>query len=353
MTIILANRLFALGHSVTFLVRYNWGEARELLDRQIPVIDMKLPENGKIEKNRKNLMILRKLLKNANYDAVLCVTIEMSQVAAVASCLTPGRKTPLISVIHNTVSAEKHSFDVVRRVLYPILDRQMNQVIAVSRDVAADYVRISRSNPQKVHTVYNPVISDKIFELAQEKVDHPWLTPERNFRTLILAGRLARQKNHELMFRALKILRKDGDYRLILLGIGEREMELKQVSSQMGLDDVIDFHGYEKNPYAYYAACDGVVLSSDYEGLPTVLIEAIGCGSRVISTDCPSGPREILGENEYGVLVPVKDADALAEGIKKALLVLPDKEKLKRRSLDFDIDSSAEGYLSVIEMANA
>ena len=151
------------------------------------------------------------------------------------------------------------------------------------------------------------------------------------------------------MLRALQLLRQKGDYRLLLLGTGELLAALKEQSKELGIEEAVEFAGYVSNPYAYYAKADCVALSSRYEGLPTVLIEALACGARVVSTDCPCGPREILAEGKYGVLVPMEDKQALADGILKSLAQTQDQELLKKRSLDFSVERSADAYEAALE----
>lgn len=348
MTVILANEMQKQGYQVSFCVRYDYGEIRYLLDPEIPVLDMKLPEKSRVVKNLKNILFLRKLLAGDHYDVMLSVTAEMSQVAAMATWLNP-RRIPLIQVVHNTLSKETHSFQKIRNRLYPIVDKRMNGVVAVSEAVREDYIRLCGAEPGHVFTVYNPVVSEQVFQMAKEPAAHPWLTEERKWKTIVLAGRLSFQKNHRLMLCALELLSRHGDYRLILLGIGELEEELKKQAADMGLKEKVDFYGYVTNPYAFYAAADCVVLSSRFEGLPTILIEALACGSRIVSTDCPSGPREILEDGKYGILVPVEDAAALADGIERSLAEEPDREKLRKRSLDFSIEKSVERYGSVLD----
>lgn len=348
MTVVLANELHRRGHDVAFCVRYNYGETRHLLDDGIPVLDMKVSETSKIRKNLKNVVYLRRLMAKKEFDILLCVTAEMSQVAMVASWLAPGRM-PVVAVIHNTLSQETHSFQKIRDRLFPLMDKSMDGVIAVSEAVREDYIRLCRADAGHVFTAYNPVVFEEIFRMAGEETGHPWLEPSRQWKTLVLAGRLSYQKNHQLMFHALQRLRGEGDWRLILLGIGELEEELHQLSRQLQIEEWVDFRGYVNNPYAYYAAADGVVLSSRFEGLPTVLIEALACGSAIASVDCPSGPREILGDGVYGTLVPMNDSRALAEGIKEAVSREPDREKLIRRSLDFSVERSADRYLEIID----
>ena len=352
MTVILANELAKLGHQVIFYVRYDRGETRYLLDPEIKVFDMGLSESSRISRNLKNIRCLRGILKNPELDILLCITAEMSQVAAMATWMNPGR-IPLVEVLHNTLSQETHSFQGMREKLFPVVDRRMDGVIAVSEAVRQDYIRLCGADPKRVFTVYNPVVSDSLFHMAQEPVRHPWLAKDRKWNTLVLAGRLSEQKNHKLMFQAMKRLCGEADYRLILLGMGELEEELKSCCMALGLMEKVDFYGYVKNPYPFYAQADAVVLSSRYEGLPTVLIEALACGARVISTDCPSGPREILENGRYGTLVPPENAEALAEGIREALKRKPDKKELEKRGRIFSVSESVRRYLEVLEQTEA
>ena len=249
-------------------------------------------------------------------------------------------RIPLVSVVHSTLSVEKQSFRALRDAFARFFDRQYDRVITVSDAVRRDYIQYCRSREEKVVTVYNPIVDDGMLRKAQETPEHPWLAPGRSFRTLVLAGRLSYPKNHPLMFRALKRLRESGDYRLLLLGEGELRAELTDLAEQMELKEWIDFHGYVKNPYGYMAHCDCVVLSSRYEGLPTVLVEALACGSRIVSTDCPSGPAEILEQGKYGILTPTDDSEALAAGIQKAMTQEPDRDALLKRTMDFTVESA-------------
>lgn len=343
MTVILANELHKRGYEVTFCVREDAGETRALLDDGIPVLDMQLMQAGKLYRNLKNISVLHKLLGSRDFDLMLSITTEMSMVAAAATFVNPKRIS-LIEVSHNALSMEVHSFQKIRELLFPLMDRRMDGVITVSEAARQDYIKVCRAKPEHVKTIYNPVISQEVFGLAQQPVEHPWLKDGRSFHTIILAGRLSYQKNHQLMLRALQLLRKKGDYRLLLLGTGELLEELKAQAKALGIEAAVEFAGYVGNPYAYYAKADCVALSSRYEGLPTVLIEALACGARVVSTDCPCGPREILADGKYGVLVPMEDEKALADGIVKALAQTPDRELLKKRSLDFSVERSADAY---------
>ena len=345
-TITLANELHKRGYQLTVAVRYAKGPSRRLLDPDIPVYDMKLPERGKLVKNIRNIRSLVYLMNKGDFDFIMAVMSEMAEVAAAAYSLS-AKRTPLICVLHNTISVEKTSFQAVRHRLFRYFDRQYSRVVAVSEAVREDYIHSCCTDPRKVVTIYNPVVNTKLFEMAEKQPDHPWLNGRRDFKVLLLAGRLTAQKNHALMFRTLKKLRDEGDYRLILLGEGELREELEQTADELGISRWIDFAGYTDNPYSFMRACDCLVLSSRYEGLPTVLIEAMACGTRIVSVDCPSGPREILDHGKYGILVGMDDEEDLKNGILHALHTEPDRKALRERSMEFSVEKSSEKYEQV------
>lgn len=342
-TICLANELAKKGHDVTILVRYDYGPLRERVSEDVTILDMHLPENGKLKKNIRNVRYLRKLMNEGTYDVFAAVLTEMAQVSAIAYFLS-NKKIPLVCILHSTVSQENYSFKSIRYRLLRFFDRQYQAVVAVSKAVEQDYLRMTKSSKNHTVTIYNPVVNEELVRLSGEDPDHPWLRKDRTFRTLILAGRLTPEKNHRLMFDALALAREKEDIRLILLGDGPLKEELTSECEKRGLSDVVDFHGYVRNPYCYMRACDAVVMSSFYEGLPTVLIEALACGCRIISVDCPSGPDEILVHGTYGILVEPENPQALCDGILTGLSAESDEEKLTARAQDFTVEGAVEAY---------
>lgn len=345
MTVALANEMSRQGHDVTILVQYSGGSAKDFLRSGVSVIDMRLPARGKLRKNLCIIRQLREALRPERYDVLVSVCMDRSQLAALSTFFLKDR-IPLISAVHSVLSQETYS--VARTFLFPVLNKRYDRVIAVSDGVRRDYIRVCHAAFHQTVTVYNPVIDSGFEERAREALTHPWLDEKREFVTLVQAGEFSAEKNHRLMLRALRILNQKGDdYRLILLGDGKLRTELEQEAKQLGLEGKTDFAGYVANPLPYFKNADVVVLSSDYEGLPTVLIEALACGGRIVSTDCPFGPREILNDESLGILVECGNPQLLAEGIRKARSWEPDRERMRARARDFAADIAADRYLRV------
>lgn len=152
-----------------------------------------------------------------------------------------------------------------------------------------------------------------------QAADHPWLHEDRSVITLVSLGRLEPQKNYELLIDAFSLLSPSLPCRLLVFGEGSLRDSLEQQISVAGLDNVIELPGYAENPFAVLHAADLFVLSSNWEGLPTVAIEALACGTRVVSTDNSTGIREIISSREAGALVDCGDAQALATAIAQVL----------------------------------
>ena len=243
MTIRLVHGLRARGHEVTVLLRQATGPLQGLLSPEIPVLDMGLPERGKLRKNLRTVLFLRRCMTPGRFDVLVAVTAQMSQVAAFSTFLKSSR-IPLVSVVHSTLSQEANSFQWLRQRLFPVLNRRYEAVIAVSKAVREDYIGACLADPDQVEVIYNPVIGPELFSQLEAPVLHPWLGEGRGFVTLVQAGRLSAVKNHKLMFRTLKRLRERGDFRLILLGDGELRGELQEEAVRLGLGEQVDFMGY-------------------------------------------------------------------------------------------------------------
>jgi glycosyltransferase involved in cell wall biosynthesis len=222
-------------------------------------------------------------------------------------------------------------------------------VVAVSRGAADDFARVSGLPRDLVEVVYNPVITPAVLAAARQAPDHPWFASGEP-PVILGVGRLTRAKDFPTLIRAFAEVRRRRAGRLIILGEGEDRPGLTALARELGVADDVALPGFRDNAMAYMAGSGLFVLSSAWEGLPTVLIEALAAGTRVVSTDCPSGPREILQDGRLGALVPVGDAAALADAMLDAL-ERPAGTLPSDALTPFTRDASVDHYLRLIENA--
>ena len=202
---------------------------------------------------------------------------------------------------------------------------------------------------ENIRVIYNPVVTPELLEKAKEPLDHPWFA--RGEPPVILGvGRLHLQKDFPTLIRAFALVRQHKPTRLMLLGEGPDRYKLEALIDELGLTNEIALPGFISNPYAFISKASVFVLSSLYEGLPTVLIEAIAVGTVIVSTDCPSGPAEILDSGKYGCLVPVGDIKALSEAILNTLDQPTDSEALRQRAQQFSYETAVNKYLELLKI---
>jgi glycosyltransferase involved in cell wall biosynthesis len=232
---------------------------------------------------------------------------------------------------------------------------QAEAIVAVSNGVADDLARLTGLPRERVRTVYNPVVGPELARLAAEPVDHPWFRPGQSSPVVLGAGRLSGQKDFPTLVRAFARLRATMPARLVILGsastpelTAKRAGELRALAAEKGLVEEVDLPGFVPNPYAYMARSALFVLSSAFEGFGNVLVEAMATGCPVVSTDCPSGPAEILDGGRHGPLVPVGDDAALAAAMARTLAAPPDPAALRRRAAEFTPERATDAYLEAL-----
>jgi glycosyltransferase involved in cell wall biosynthesis len=228
--------------------------------------------------------------------------------------------------------------------LYPRADA----IVGVSHGVARDVERCLGLPPGRVRAIYNPIVDDRLTQRAAGPSPHRWFT-DGPVPTLVSVGRLFPQKDYPTLLRAISLVRQARPVRLVIFGEGPERGRLESLRDELGLAAEVDLPGMTNNPYAAMRRASLFVLSSRFEGLPTVLVEALACGCPVVATDCPDGPAEILDHGRLGTLVAPGDPAALADGISRALQCHPDHEALKQRGADFSFDSSLDGYLDALD----
>ena len=165
---------------------------------------------------------------------------------------------------------------------------------------------------------------------------------------LLAAGRFTGQKDYPNMIRAFAKVRAERPARLMILGEGKQRAELEALIAELGVADDVALPGFVDNPFMYMSRASLFVLASKWEGLPGVLIQAMACGCPVVSTDCPSGPREILEGGKYGPLVEVGDVQGLADAILRTLESSVPSAELKARAADFSLESICDEYLNLL-----
>ncbi|MDD3517443.1 MAG: glycosyltransferase [Chromatiales bacterium] len=227
------------------------------------------------------------------------------------------------------------------------LFRSADRLIAVSRGVADDTAAIAHLPPERVSVIPNPVITPQLAERAQETVDHPWFA-DRSLPLVLGMGRLGRQKNFALLIEAFARLRAERPARLVILGEGRYRARLEAQAAALGVADDVALPGFTANPYPWLARANLFVLSSDWEGSPNALTEALALGVPSVATDCRSGPREILAGGRYGPLVPPGDAVELAAAMARLLAAPPDPRLLREAVTEYTQAASAERYLAAL-----
>jgi glycosyltransferase involved in cell wall biosynthesis len=232
--------------------------------------------------------------------------------------------------------------------------RLADGIVAVSDGVADDLARQTGLPRPRIATVYNPVITPELAAMAVQPVAHRWFLPAAP-PVILGVGSLSARKDFPTLVRAFARLRAGRDCRLVILGEAgspdkteEQRAELMALAANLGVADSVDLPGFIANPFAYMARAAVFVLSSAFEGLPGALIQAMACGCPVVSTDCPSGPVEILDGGRFGAMVPVGDDEAMAAAIAATLDRPVAAAKLRARAELFSVDRAVDRYLDLM-----
>lgn len=230
------------------------------------------------------------------------------------------------------------------RCLYPYADG----FIAVSDEVADDISEHARLDRERFAVIPNPAVPPDIGVRKAAPVRHDWLSADASLPVVLACGRLAPQKDFITLLRAFAAVRERLAARLIILGEGPERARLTEVRNRLGLDPWVDLPGFVDDVLPWMARADVFVLSSAYEGSPNVLVEAMACGMPVVATDCPSGPARILRGGLLGPLVPVGNAERLADAICSTLAEPVPVSTLIDAVSDYDTVTSARRYLAFL-----
>ncbi len=263
-----------------------------------------------------------------------------------------GVPTQVVMCVQTNLSQQfrdhqPHTFGRVRpqlvRLMYPWADA----LVAASAGVAADVARMTHIPQDRVRVIYNPVVTPEVLAKTQEPVEHPWFAPGEP-PVLLGVGRLVSQKDFPTLIRAFARVRQERPARLMILGEGEDRPQLEALVRSLNLEADVALPGFAENPYAYMAQASVFVLSSIFEGFGNVVAEALAAGTPVVSTDCESGPAEILENGRYGRLTPTRDPEAIARAVLQTLDEPRNSPELIARAQSFSVANITDQYLQVL-----
>jgi glycosyltransferase involved in cell wall biosynthesis len=308
----------------------------------------------KVSPEIKRLRALKNYIEEQQPDVILSAITYANLLALWAKNIADPSVPVVVSerIALSTHCTARSSHRKWRWRYLPTLVRQTytdaDAVVAVSKQVARDLSTVVGVDSKVLTTIYNPVVDVHLQEQAKVPLKHEWFSP--NAPPVILgAGRLTQQKGFATLIKAFAKVRAVRNAHLIILGEGKLRTELENLAEQLGVGRDVYLPGFVDNPFQYMSQASVFVLSSEYEGLPGVLIQALACGCPVISTDCPGGSAEILANGEYGPLVNVGDVAGMAESIVSVLNDPIEKEVLVRRADDFSIERAADRYLKLLD----
>ena len=275
-------------------------------------------------------------------DCILPSLPRAKSATLLALCFTE-QKPVIIPMMHSVLMNRKRRF----RKLYSILFPKADHIVTVS-DGVADNLALELGIPrERISRIHNPADIAEIELLARAVPDHPW-TSDDDPPIILSAGRLARVKDFPTLLRAFRRVSRNREVRLIILGEGRWRKRLENMIRKMDMETIVSLPGWVSNPYAFMSRASMFVLSSKFEGLANVLIEALACGCPCVSTNCPAGPAEILDNGRFGSLVPVGNDSELAEAMERVLDSPPDKDALLARAQEFSLDASVDLYERMI-----
>ena len=247
---------------------------------------------------------------------LISASFHANCISLIASIFSP-KSTEFIIADHPSLDSALKELSIIERVFWKILILLLypiaNKHVAVSRGVASAMSKYGKIKYSKINIIPNPVITDDIFNQSSVSIKHSFFDLKEPL--ILFVGRLSEEKDLTNLIYAFKKVQAKIPSRLLIVGDGPDRKKLEKLVDNKNLNARVSFLGHQNNPYPYFAKSDLFVLSSTREGLPTVIIEALAFGLKIVSTDCQSGPREILNDGKYGMLVEQSNNTALSKSI--------------------------------------
>lgn len=351
----LARGFLSRGYSIDFVAANATGAFREEVPNEARLIDLKA---------RRVLTAIPALADYLRRERphTLIAGMTHSTIAAICARKLAGAGTTIIGTEHVDMSSILRGSHRLRERSMPLLARWLlpraDLIVAVSKGVAEGLSRQVEVPRERIRGIYNPVITPAIFLKSRESPSHPWFSEMQSEASasekpvILSVGQLTRPKDQETLLRAFAALLRIRPARLLILGEGPLRSNLEKLAAELGISEHLSMPGFEPNPYAYMARAKVFALSSVTEGFGMVLVEALALGAQVVATDCPGGPREILGGGRWGTLVPMGDVEKFCEALVSALDA-PRRPVPAEALKDYELDFVTTQYERLLGLANA
>lgn len=346
-TVNIINYLIELNYDVDLLLLSKQGELLEKLPSAVNIVDLN------VKKVRHCLLPLIAYINQYHPQAMLVAMWPLTFIAAIAKLASKWKKYKLTVAEHTTWSRSELFNHPIKR-LFARISMKIGYIIAdnvitVSEGAKKDLAKFSFTSINKITKIYNPISFCGSDIHHSDETNKQILKYWKNAKYKLLSvGHLKKEKDYFTALKALSLLKNELDVCLVIVGEGALRTEIEQYIDKLQLNDVVSLVGSRNNTSLFYNLADCFVLSSECEGLPVVLIEALYFGLPIVSTNCPSGTSEVLCDGKYGKLVDIKNPEAMKEAIKIQLNTDVDKVFLKKRALDFEVNKQAALYLNIL-----
>lgn len=324
----LANNFVKRGLRVTLVVANGPGPVGRLIDERVQIVYLRANAELKnatgwnlpllrVKARFRNLIRLVKLVRKEAPNILITGLNDGNVLGTIAVKLSRS-KCKVVATQHSNFTMSMLHQDLHTRFLriaLPLAFAVCDQLVAVSNGVKNDLISRFPNLRSKVRTIYNPVLSTDFSTKSSVEISDPWLT-NTSGTLFAVVGRLTASKRVADVMKAFYHFRSNSRARLAVVGDGPELFRLKALSVELGLGDDCHFFGFQDNPLPFIKAANCIISASEFEGLGNVLVEALACGTPVISSDCDFGPREVLAEGRYGYLFEVGDVSSLLKHMK-------------------------------------
>lgn len=338
----LSFELIAQGHSLTFLFAGSPTENDYKVHPETKIVWLKKDKSSA----RAAFFDLLRHLWRWSPDVLLTAMPQYNILGTIAKLFIPSNMVNIATERNDPEAEYRNAYSWRYRLvfkMYRYIYPRADAVVCVSDGLKHTLAKFARLDVRKLKTIHNPAYRSTADETIEHFASHPWLD-DRETPVIVAAGRLVVQKDFPTFLKAMAITNRESSVRAIILGDGPLRAEIEGLIRQLGLEHAVAMVGHVDDVRPYIRKSGFFVLSSGWEGFGNVLVEALGVGASIVSTDCPSGPREILEDGKFGILVPVGDHIAMANAILRLTRSPFDSKIQQKRALDFSTERIAKQY---------